>query len=52
MTMDLWYDLAVRESPPQDDDVLEKMDLADAPRPDEDEADTEADEEVVALDFF
>ena len=47
MTMDLWYDLAVRERPDQDADVLEKLKLGDAGEP---AHDTEP--EAVAVDFF
>lgn len=48
MTMDLWYDLAARELPGQDEDVLEKLDLGDIHEP-EREIEPEA---VAAVDFF
>ena len=48
MTMDLWYDLAARELPDQDEDVLEKLDLGDIHEP----AREIEPEEVAAADFF
>ncbi|MBI2161626.1 MAG: hypothetical protein HYU25_14835 [Candidatus Rokubacteria bacterium] len=48
MTMDLWYDLAARELPGQDEDVLEKLKLGDMHEPVQ-EAEPEA---VEAVDFF
>ena len=48
MTMDLWYDLAVRELPDQDEDVLEKLKLGDLHEPVR-EIEPEA---VAAVDFF
>ena len=48
MTMDLWYDLAARELPDLDADVLEKLKLGDIHEPAPD-----AEPEVVAaVDFF
>jgi hypothetical protein len=48
MTMDLWYDLAVRELPAQDD-VVEKLGLGDDATPEED---TPAPLPAAAVDFF
>ena len=48
MTIDLWYDLAARELPDQDEDVLEKLKLGDIHEPARD-AEPEA---VAAVDFF
>ena len=47
MTMDLWYDLAARELPDHDEDVLEKLKLGDIPEPAR-EIEPEA---VAAVDF-
>ncbi len=53
MTMDLWYDLAVREHPVLDDQLLDKLDLPEAPKREEDEdaADVEP-TALVPVDFF
>jgi hypothetical protein len=48
MTMDLWYDLAVREHPAQDD-VVEKLGLGDDATPEEERP---APQPPAAVDFF
>ncbi len=51
MTMDLWYDLAVRELPVLDDGVLEKLRRGEPEEPAEEEDEAEPDEGT-AVDFF
>lgn len=48
MSMDLWYELAARELPDSDEDLIEKLELGDAQEP-EGEA---GPDDLGAVDFF